>query len=50
MIIEMRISGFLFLLIMVLVLVMSALGYLLEKDDYDSAADLQNINKNPKNF
>ncbi len=41
-------SGFLFLSILVLVIVMAALGYLMEKDDYDSDADLQKINKNPK--
>ncbi|UCH32422.1 MAG: DUF4386 domain-containing protein [Candidatus Bathyarchaeota archaeon] len=50
MIIEMIISGFLFLLILVLNLVMGALGYLMEKDDYDADADLQKINKNPKRF
>ena len=49
MIVEM-LSGFLFLFILVLVLVMGALGYLMEKDDYDSDADLQKINKNPKKF
>ncbi len=50
MIIEMVLSGFLFLFIMVLVLVMGALGYLMENDDYDSDVDLQKINKNPKKF
>ena len=49
-IIEMTLSGFLFLFILVLVLVMATLGYLMEKDDYDSDADLQKINKNPKKF
>jgi hypothetical protein len=29
---------------------MAALGYLMESDDYDSDADLQKINKNPKKF
>jgi hypothetical protein len=48
-IIEM-LSGFLFLSILVLNLAMGALGYLMEKDDYDPDADLQKINKNPKKF
>jgi hypothetical protein len=48
-IIEM-ISGFLFLFILVLNLAMGALGYLMEKDDYDPDVDLQKINKNPKRF
>ena len=43
-------SGFLFLFILVLNLVMGAFGYLMEKDDYDPDADLQKINKNPKKF
>jgi len=46
----MVLSGFLFLFILVLNLAMGALGYLMEKDDYDSDADLQKINKNPKKF
>ena len=50
MIIEMMLAGFLFLFILVLNLVMGALGYLMEKDDYDPDADLQKINKNPKKF
>ncbi|MCP8318554.1 MAG: DUF4386 domain-containing protein [Candidatus Methylarchaceae archaeon HK01B] len=49
MIIEM-LSGFLFLFILVLNLAMGALGYLMEKDDYDSDADLQKINNDPKKF
>jgi len=49
-IIEMILSGFLFLFILALNIIMGALGYLMEKDDYDSEADLQKINKNPKNF
>jgi len=49
-IIEMSLSGFLFLFILVLNLVMGALGYLMEKGDYDPDADLQKINKNPKRF
>ena len=48
--IEIILSGFLFLLILVLNLVMGALGYLMEKDDYDPDADLQKINRNPKKF
>jgi hypothetical protein len=31
-------------------LVMGTVGYLMEKDDYDSDADLQKINKNPIKF
>jgi hypothetical protein len=50
MIIEMMLSGFLFLFILVLNLVMGALGYLMEKDDYDPETDLNKINKNPKKF
>jgi len=49
-IIEMILSGFLFLFILVLNVVMGAFGYLMEKDDYDPDADLQKINKNPKKF
>ncbi len=43
-------SGFLFLFILVLNLVMGAFGYLMEKDDYDPDKDLEKINKNPKKF
>jgi hypothetical protein len=46
----MMLSGFLFLFILVLNVVMGALGYLMEKDDYDPDKDLKNINKNPKKF
>jgi len=46
----MILSGFLFLFILVLNLAMGALGYLMEKDDYDQDADLQKINKNPEKF
>jgi len=46
----MMLAGFLFLFILVLNLVMGALGYLMEKDDYDPDADLQKISKNPKKF
>jgi len=49
-IVDMSLSGFLFLFILVLNLAMGALGYLMEKDDYDSDADLQKINKNPRKF
>ncbi len=47
---EMIVSGFLFLFILVLNLAMAALGYLMEKDDYDPDADLQKINNDPKRF
>jgi hypothetical protein len=50
MIIEMMLSGFLFLFILVLNLVMGALGYLMEEDDYDPDADLQKIENDPKKF
>lgn len=50
MIVEMMISGFLFLFILVLNLVMGALGYSMEKDRYDPNVDLQKINKNPRKF
>jgi hypothetical protein len=46
----MMLSGFLFLFILVLNLVMGTLGYLMEKDDYDPDKDLKKINKNPKKF
>ncbi len=49
-IVEIVLSGFLFLFILVLNLAMGALGYLMEKDDYDPDADLHKINKNPKKF
>ena len=50
MIIEMMLSGFLFLFILVLNLVMGALGYLMEKDDYNPDANLKKINNDPKKF
>lgn len=50
MIIEVALAGFLFLFILALNLVMGALGYLMEKDDFDPDADLQKINNNPKRF
>jgi len=43
-------SGFLFLFILVLNLVMGALGYLMEKDDYNPDASLKKINNDPKKF
>jgi len=46
----MSLSGFLFLFILVLNLAMGALGYLMEKDDYDPDSDLKKINKNPKKY
>jgi len=49
-IIEMFLSGFLFLFILVLNLVMATFGYKMEKADYNPDADLQNINKNPNKF
>ena len=49
--IEMILSGFLYLLILVLMLVyVGAFGYLMEKDDYDPDADLKKISKNPRKF
>ena len=50
MVVEVVLSGFLFLFILVLNLVMGALGYLMERDDYDPDADLQKIDKNPRKF
>jgi len=47
---EMLLSGFFYLFILVLNLVMGAFGYLMEKDDYDPDKDLKKINKNPKKF
>ena len=48
--IEMILSGFLFLFILVLNIVMGAFGYLMEKDNYDPDADLKKIIKNPRKF
>jgi len=48
--IEMILSGFLFLFILVLNIVMGAFGYLMEKDNYDPYADLKKISKNPRKF
>ena len=50
MIIEMFLSGFFFLFILVLNLVMASYGYKMEKEDYDPDADLYKINNNPKKF
>jgi len=50
MIVEMFLSGFLFLLILVLNLVMASFGYKMEKEDYDPDADLNKINDDPKKF
>jgi hypothetical protein len=50
MIIEMMLSGFLFLFILVLNVVMGAFGYLMEKDDYNPDKDLKKISKSPKKF
>jgi len=47
-IVEMFLSGFLFLFILVLNLVMATFGYKMEKEDYNPDADLQKINNNPK--
>ena len=46
----MFLSGFLFLFILVLNLIMATFGYKMEKEDYDPDADLQKINNNPKKF
>ena len=48
--IEMILSGFLFLFILVLNVVMGAFGYLMEKDDYDPDVDLKKIGKNLRKF
>jgi len=48
--IEMILSGFLFLFILVLNIVMGAFGYLMEKDNYDPDADLKKISKYPRKF
>jgi len=49
-IIEMFLSGFLFLFILIINLVMASYGYKMEKEDYDPDADLRKINNNPKKF
>ena len=48
--VEMLVSGFLFLFILILNLIMATFGYKMEKEDYNPDADLQKINKNPKKF
>ncbi len=50
MIVEMFLSGFLFLFILILNLIMATFGYKMEKEDYNPDADLQKINNNPKKF
>lgn len=50
MIIELFLSGFFFLFILVLNLVMAALGYKMEKEDYNPDTDLQKINNNSSKF
>lgn len=52
MIIEMRLSGFLYLFILVLQIIMAAFGYILEPTPkhYESDYKLQNFNKDPKKF
>ncbi len=46
----MALAGFLFLFILVLNVVMAALGYLMEKDDYDPDADLKKIDSDSSKF
>ena len=50
--IEIRLSGFLYLIILVLQIVMAEFGYILEPKPkhYDSDTQLPKINKNPKKF
>ncbi|MFX1449434.1 MAG: DUF4386 domain-containing protein [Promethearchaeota archaeon] len=52
MVIEIRLSGFLYLLILVLQIAMAAFGYILDPrpKHYDSDAKLLEINDNPKKF
>ncbi|KON34071.1 MAG: hypothetical protein AC479_02190 [miscellaneous Crenarchaeota group-6 archaeon AD8-1] len=50
MIIEMLLSGFLFLFILVINLIMASFGYKMEKEEYDPDTDLKKINNNPKKF
>ena len=50
MIVEMFLSGFLFLFILIINLVMASFGYKMEKEDYDPDHDLKEINNNPKKF
>lgn len=46
----MFLSGFLFLFILIINLVMASFGYKMEKEDYDPNADLREINNNSKKF
>ena len=46
----MFLSGFFFLFILVLNLVMASYGYKMEKEDYNPDEDLKKINNNPKKF
>jgi hypothetical protein len=46
----MFLSGFLFLFILAINLVMASFGYKMEKEDYNPDADLKEINNNPKKF
>ena len=48
--VEIFLSGFLFLFILVLNLVMATFGYKMEKEDYNPETDLNKINNNPKKF
>ena len=50
MIIEMFLSGFLFLFILVINLIMASFGYRMEKEDYNPDSDLEEINNSPKKF
>jgi len=49
-IIEIFLSGFLFLFILVLNLIMAGFGYKMEKENYNPDADLQKISIDPKKF
>ena len=46
----MFLSGFLFLFILVLNLIMATFGYKMEKENYNPDADLQKIHANPEKF
>ena len=50
MIVELVLSGFFFLFILVLNVIMGGLGYSMEKDKYDPDSDLIKIDKNPSKF
>ena len=50
MIIELFLSGFFFLFILVLNLVIAAFGYKMEKEDYNPDTDLQKINNSSSKF